>query len=222
MATEPFQIGDSVMVKSGVIDPDTDLDIAGWQGRIAAIYAEATAQLEIRWDSLTLKTMPESVIAFCEERGLDWAVMGLEAGDVLPANPRDTKADVSRVKAQLEHQFGWLGLGGDQGRRIQRVVNSAASRREWDVFKAWHRHLETQLQFPFRARVSEPQRGPVRQGETVKVLDVSMLDDSYGTFVAVKTKQGLVELPLCDLDVTDPASPNRDVVDDYSVWFANR
>ncbi len=222
MDTEPFQIGDSVIVKSGITDPDTDLDISGWQGRVAAIYREATTQVEIHWDSITLKNMPESMIAFCEEHGLDWAVMGLEAGEVERVKARDTEADVARVKAELEHQFGWLGLGGDQGRRIQQVVNSAVSHRERDVFKAWHKYLETKLQVPFQARVAEPQRGPVRQGETVKVLDLSMLDASYGTIVAVKTKHGLYELPLCDLDVTDAESPNRDLVDDYSVWFANR
>ncbi len=222
MDTEPLRIGDSVIVKSGVTDPDTDLDISSWQGRVAAIYTEATTQVEIHWDSITLKNMPESVIAFCEEHGLDWAVMGLEADEVARARARDTEADVVRIKAELEHQFGWSGLGGDQGRRIQQVVNSAASYREWDVFKAWHKYLETNLEFPFQARVAEAQHGPVRQGETVKVLDLSMLDESYGTIVTVKTKHGRYELPLCDLDVTDAAFTNRDLVDDYSVWFANR
>jgi hypothetical protein len=76
MEPEPLRIGDSVIVKSGVTDPDTGLDISGWQGRIAAIYTEATTQVEIHWDSITLKNMPESAIAFCEERGLDWQSWG--------------------------------------------------------------------------------------------------------------------------------------------------
>lgn len=222
MDDKPFQVGDSVMVKPGVTDPDTGGDISGWQGRIAAIYTDAITQVEIHWDSITLKNMLESVIADCEEQGLDWSTMGLQADEVTHAKARDTETDVARVKTLLQGQFGWLGLGGKQGRRIQQIVNSAVSYKEMDVFRAWHKHLETNLQFPFQAHVSEPQRGPMRQGDDLKVLDVSMLDDSYGTIVAVKHKHGLYELPLCDLEVTDPTSPNHDMVDDYSVWFANR
>jgi hypothetical protein len=148
--------------------------------------------------------------------------MGLQADEVVRTTVRDTEADVARVKTLLEQRFGWLGLGDEQGKRIQEIVNSAVSQREMDVFKAWHKYLETHLQFPFQARVSEPQHGPIRQGDSLKVLDVSMLDDSYSTIVAVKHKHSMYELPLCDLEVTDSSSPNRDLVDDYSVWFANR
>jgi hypothetical protein len=148
--------------------------------------------------------------------------MGLQADEVAHAKARDAEADVARVKTMLQRQFGWLGLGGEQGKRIQQIVNSAVSHKEIDVFRAWHNHLETHLQFPFQARVSESQHGPMRQGDDLKVLDVSMLDDSYGTIVAVKHKHGLYELPLCDLEVSDSSSPNHDLVDDYSVWFANR
>ncbi len=222
MGDKPFQTGDSVIVKPGVTDPDTGGDISGWQGRIVAIYTDAATRVEIHWDSITLKNMPESVIAHCEEQGLDWSTMGLQVDEVVPAKAQDTEADVGRVKAMLQRQFGWLGLGGEQGKRVQQIVNSAVSEREIDVFRAWHKHLETYLQFPFQARVSESQHSPMRQGDALKVLDVSLLDDSYGTIVAVKHRHGLYELPLCDLEVSDPSSPNHDLVDDYSVWFANR
>jgi hypothetical protein len=222
MDDKPFLVGDSVMVKSGVTDPDTGGNLSGWQGRVAAIYTDTTTQVEIHWDSITLKNMPESVIAHCEEQGLDWSTMGLQADEVARTAARDTEADVARVKILLEGQFGWLSLGGEQGKRIQHIVNSAVSHREMDVFKAWHKYLETHLQFPFQARISEPQHGPIRQGDGSKVLDVSMLDDNYGTIVTVKHKHGMYELPLCDLEVTDRSSPNHDLVDDYSVWFANR
>lgn len=240
----PLRVGDSVVVKPGVADPDTGTDISGWQGRVAEIYpgvapvitpASATAPsaaeapgllVSIRWDSITLMNMPASLIMLCEEQGLDWATMGLGADEVMRAEARDVEADVARAKALLDSRYGWLAFGGEQGKRIQGVVNSAASPQEADVFEAWHNHLQANLRFPFQASVSEYQleyrRGPIRQGDSLKVLDITMLDDSYGTIVAAKHGHGLYELPLCDLEVTERTSPNYTLVDDYSVWFANR
>lgn len=65
-----FQINDSVVVKAGVKDPDTGMDIGGWQGRIAEI--EEDNLLYINWDSLTLKNIPDSHITDCELEGFGW------------------------------------------------------------------------------------------------------------------------------------------------------
>jgi hypothetical protein len=70
--------------------------------------------------------------------------------------------------------------------------------------------------------VAEYQRGPVRQGNRVTVMGIIFLDETYGTIVAVKYKQGVYELPLCDLKATDADPENQQLVDDYDVWFANR
>jgi len=37
MKSRNWAIGESVVVKPGVTDPDTGRDIGGWQGRISAI-----------------------------------------------------------------------------------------------------------------------------------------------------------------------------------------
>ena len=57
MESSNWAIGESVVVKPGVTDPDTGRAIGGWQGRISAILDEAEI-LTIQWDSLTLKSMP--------------------------------------------------------------------------------------------------------------------------------------------------------------------
>ena len=63
-----FNVGDSVVVKEGTLDPDYGNDISGWQGRIYGIddsnYDDPLISIE--WDSVTLKNMPRSVI----DRGL--------------------------------------------------------------------------------------------------------------------------------------------------------
>ena len=61
MKEEDFKIGDSVFVRKGVIDPDYDIDISGWQGRITRI----NRFIEIQWDSITLKNMPLELLLEC-------------------------------------------------------------------------------------------------------------------------------------------------------------
>src|SRR5436853_1381419 len=120
--------------------------------------------------------------------------MNLSVDEVEPAAARDTEDDVAAALKELESQTSWLYLGGEQGKRIQAIVNRAAGHNELAVFRAWHAHLEEHLVFPFAAKVEEYQRGPVRQGARVTVLAITFLDETYGTIVAVKHKNGVNEL----------------------------
>ena len=221
MKSRNWAIGESIVVKPGVTDPDTGRDIGGWQGRISAILDEAEI-LTIQWDSLTLKSISPAHIAWSEEEGLSWSEMNLSPEEVEPAAARDTEDDVAAATAELESQTSWLYLGGEQGKRIQAIVNRAAGHNELAVFRAWHAYLEEHLVFPFAATVVEYQRGPVRQGALVSVLAITFLDETYGTVVTVKHKNGVHELPLCDLKATQADAQTRHLVDDYAVWFANR
>src|SRR2546429_7084753 len=131
MKSRHWAIGESVVVKPGVTDPDTGHDIGGWQGRISAILDEAEI-LTIQWDSLTLKSIPPAHIAWSEEEGLSWSEMNLSPEEVEPAAARDTEDDVAAATAELESQTSWLYLGGEQGKRIQAIVNRAAVHNEDD------------------------------------------------------------------------------------------
>jgi Calcium binding len=222
MKSSNWAIGESVVVKPGVTDPDTGRDIGGWQGRISAMLDGAEI-LTIRWDSLTLRSMPPALLAWSEEEGLSWSEMNLSPEEVgSAAAARDSEDDVAAVIAELESQTSWLYLGGEQGKRIQALVNRAAGHNELAVFRAWHAYLEEHLVFPFAATVVEYQRGPVRQGARVSVLAITFLDETYGTIVAVKHKHGVNELPLCDLKATEADTETRQLVEDYAMWFANR
>lgn len=221
MKSRSWAIGESVVVKPGVTDPDTGRDIGGWQGRISAILDEAEI-LTIQWDSLMLKSIPPAHIAWSEEEGLSWSEMNLLLDEVEPAAARDTEDDVVVAIAELESQTGWLYLGGEQGQRIQAIMNRAEGHNEFSAFRAWHAYLEEHLVLPFAATVEEYQRGPIRQGARVTVLAITFLDETYGTIVSVKHKHGLNELPLCDLKAPEADAETRQLVEDYAVWFANR
>ena len=95
-----FKIGDSVIVKSGVLDPDFGIDISGWQGRIEEVDDGET--VFIRWDSITLREMRLDMIIRCENENLDWELMTLDMDEIVVTTARDSEADVSRKASQLK------------------------------------------------------------------------------------------------------------------------
>jgi hypothetical protein len=98
--TMRLDIGDSVLVKSGVIDPDLGIDIGGWQGRV--IEADDGDTVFIRWDSITLEAMGLDVVIRCENENLDWKVMTLYMADVEKTTSRDTEKNVARAANRLK------------------------------------------------------------------------------------------------------------------------
>ena len=216
-APVPFKVGDSVHVKAGAKDPDLNLPISGWQGRVTVIEDD---MVDIAWDSLTLQAMPAKMIDWCEEEGLDWAEMRLGIDEVEPAKPRDTPAAAARAKKTLAAQHAYAYLG-EEGHRILKVLAGIDPDDEMKALKAWRKHLKAALTFPFEAVVSE-HGGPFRVGEEVRVTGLSdVIDDGYGLIAELGARHAGSAYPLCDLEVTRK-SPNQLLVHDYAVWFANR
>ena len=217
-----FRVGDSVIVKQhGVQDPDLGIDIGGWQGRISEVI-EKNSLVCIDWDSSTLAGMSESIIAKCEEEGLSWSRMNLEATEVELATPRDTEEDVAQMISEIEAKHPWDYLG-EEGQRISNILADVDPEDEWEAFEAWEAHLERVLRFPFEAEVVEVQeRGPLRTGDGAMVKGITETVDLYGVIVEVRTRRGTYEFPLCDLEATDRKSSNYEQLRAYVVWFANR
>lgn len=223
MKAKGLKEGCSVVVKKGVKDPDTGENIAGWQGRVLEI-SEDEGYLLIQWDSISLKEMSDEMIRQCEEEGLDWSEMGLGLEDVALTKPRDDQSDVDALIEEIGEKFQWAHLG-EEGQRIQAVLDTAEEEDdpEFAEFAAWEKHLKGRLTFPFSAYVSEFQEGgPLRTLDDVKVLGIEGWDDPFGVLVWVRRSLKKILFPLCDLEVSDKASPNYRLVKDYAVWFANR
>ena len=221
MAQNKLQVGDSVVVKPNVEDPDLDIIIGGWQGRITKIEEEDNV-IGIEWDSQTLRQMPDETIIQSEEEGLDWTKMYLLLEDVERTTPRDSENDVQEVIDLLTSKHEWAYLG-EEGRRIQAVLNKAEDESEWAAYEAWQKHLQEVLKFPFEAEVLEWQeRGPLRGVDKVKVTSVDEIVDPQGILVSLRHGRRKYEFPLCDLEVLDKSSPNYQPVKDYAIWFANR
>ncbi|MBN1311117.1 MAG: hypothetical protein JXB30_06830 [Anaerolineae bacterium] len=222
--SEKFKIGDSVVVKPGVADPDNGQDIGGWQGRVVSLGTYQEKKLvTIQWDSITLENMPEEVIEQCEEAGTNWAEIVLGIDEVQPAKARDTEKQVKEVEGKLRDQSGWLWLG-PEGKTIRKVLEGVDPDDDFEAFEAWYKHLSANLKLPFEAEIDEWQdRGPHRPGDKLTVLAFEEeVEDLYGVMVDVKGKRGMFVFPLCDLAAVDKKSDNYDLIEEYRVWFANR
>ncbi len=98
-----LHIGESVVVKSGILDPDFGLDISGWQGRIEEVDDGDT--VFIRWDSITLQGTGMAIIIRCENENLDWQVMTLDKDDIEGSTARDSETDVDRIASRLKMEM---------------------------------------------------------------------------------------------------------------------
>jgi len=221
-----LKTGQSVKVKKGILCPDDpEFDLSGWQGKIIDIDEDENGEtiIDIAWDSITLKEMSEEYIVKCEADGLDWASMYLFPSDVELVNERDSKKDTDKIRNELENRFGWIGVG-EEGKRIQAVVNSAKNSSDCEIMKTWGNYLEKHMKFHFESVVEEYQgKLPIRQGEKLKIFSVKLVDDHYGVIVSCKSEQSRFDIPLADIAAAvDENSDNAHHIHDYRVWFANR
>ncbi len=222
--TAVLAVGDCVVVKPGVKDPDTGAPIAGWQGRVTEIqpYQPGKMTITFQWDSLSLKSMPASAIRRCEEKGLDWTSMVLYDEEIERAEPRDTQNDVDTLIAELSAEHAWDYLG-KQGQRIHQVLAGVDEDDDLQAFETWQEYMEVHLKLPFEAEVSEIQeRGPLQAGDRVTVTGFEVIDDLYGILVKINAGGSAYVFPLCDLKAANQKSNNFILTNDYDVWFANR
>lgn len=220
-ASNRFQLGDPVVVKAHVLDPDLGTDIGGWQGTISDISDEEHTVC-VEWDSATLDAMPASVIDYCEKQGLAWNEMYLAVDDVEQAPRRDTPVQRAQTLARLAAAHQWSHLD-PEGALIQEVLEAVDPEDESAMLEAWEARLQQALRFPFEAVIAESQdRGPLRTGDRLTVRSITLVDDQYGLIVAGTHQRRRYDFPLCDLQVLDQRSPNYELVKAYVVWFANR
>ena len=211
-----LKLGDSVVVKADFQDPDFKMDISGWQGRVTEIKEDNL--ITISWDSLTLKQIPSEMIDKCEEEGLGWTEMCLYPEDVEISSSRDKEKDVRKMVELLGSQHQWSYLG-EEGKRIQAVLDNAEDDSDWAMLEAWEAYFQKTVKFPFDGEVSEYQdRGPLRADDKIKVLRVEECEDeSYGILVTLRHKSNEYVFPLCDIEVIDKSSSNYQPIQDVTV-----
>ncbi|ODS30119.1 MAG: Calcium binding protein, partial [Candidatus Scalindua rubra] len=65
------------------------------------------------------------------------------------------------------------------------------------------------------------EKGPLKYGDKLKVIGISVVDDLYGIIVKVDRERQSYSIPLCDIQVIDINEKNYELVSEYSEWFCN-
>jgi len=96
ITVSPFKYDEPVVVKSGTLALDFGTDFSGWHGRASEILLteEGEPRIHVLWDSLSLKSIPLTVIEKCEKEGFDWTGVLLRLHEIKHSEPRDTWDDV--------------------------------------------------------------------------------------------------------------------------------
>src|SRR5271165_4134611 len=81
-----FRVGDTVRVKSGVIDPDfSDIPLGGWSGTVKEVeQADDEITYDIKWNKRTLDGMHPIYRKRCERDDLELQSMWLGEEDIEP------------------------------------------------------------------------------------------------------------------------------------------
>ncbi|MEI8048482.1 MAG: calcium-binding protein [Bacteroidota bacterium] len=221
-----LKIGDNVIVKSGIIDPDSEtFEMGGWQGRVTAIIPESDNSnniITIEWDSLTLKQIPAEYIHQSEVEGLDWKTMNLYETDLEKSIPRDKQKDVKMIQDLLSKKYYWSSLG-EEGLRIAKILEGVNPKDEMKCLQNWVSHLDKTLTFPIQAIVTESEDNwLIKDGDKVRIESLTEIVDLYGIIAGINLKGKELQFPLCDLEVIDKKSSNFQLIEDYRTWFANR
>ncbi len=219
-ANSKFRVGDSLVVKPGVLCPDRpSLSLAGWQGWVTEVR-EADGMIDFDWDSLTLRAIPADYIRDSEIAGLGWQSMVLEIEEVAPATPRDKPKDAEAVYEEIMAYHLWDYLA-DENPGIGALLNPLGEASEAEYLSAWEKHLRQALRFPFKAELQEKfHRGPAQVGDLVEITGIMDVGDRYGLLAEVKLKGNRHVIPLFELEAVDADSPNYQPLNDYVIWSA--
>jgi len=210
-------VGDSVVVRAGVVCPDDrSVSLAGWQGRVGAVHGEL-GSVWILWDSVSLCDMPDRYVRESEEADQDWASIVLPLDAVTAAEPRDTPQQREAARRSIAEQHRWDFMH----REHPAVAEVLGEDHPGDVLtglRAWERHFAAVL--PFTAEiVAPPCTHPARVGARVEVEAVAAVDDYFGLLVRVRQGRTRFAVPLGDVAAANGSASVAGAVGDYAAWM---
>jgi hypothetical protein len=225
LTIEAIKIGDVVKVKKGIKAPDFSYQLMDdWQGKVIAIHVKEEL-VEIEWDAETILRKPDKYLADIIKEGYDYEMMTLEVSDLERANKRDAAAQEEDMEGKVVAKLYWIELFEEDEAKAQeysQFFKGIDMRKEYEILQKWYDYLSEHLDFPFTTKVVETERGGLKIGTKIKLLDLEDYDDRYGILAIGKEGRGAITTLLCNLEAIDQKSKNYDLLRDYVVWFANR
>jgi len=212
--------GDYIKVKNGIKAPDFDYQLMdGWQGKITGIEKEYKT-VEIQWDIKTLLATPYQYLHDIISQGYDYELMNLLIDELETANKRENS---EKEKVDLESKIYWIDFyeTKEKNQKYGELFKGISSSDYNGFFQKWEEYLIENLKFPLDVEVAESERGSLKIGTKIKLLDLDDYDDKYGIFGIGKYEMGAITFPLCNMEAKEKNSENYELLRDYVVWFAN-
>jgi len=223
LTIEEIEIGDYVRAKKGIKAPDFEYQLMdNWQGKVIDIQKEHNL-VDIEWDAETLLKTPEKYLRDLIKKGYDYEIMTLKISELERANRRDNSSQRNEIKAKLGAKLYWIELFEIEEKSIEygKLFQGIKLDDSYELFQKWEEYLCDNLEFPIETIVVESERGRIRNGAKIKLLDIEDYDDQYGIFGIGKFEREAITFPICDLEVIDKKSRNYELLRDYAIWFAN-
>ncbi|NPV77165.1 MAG: hypothetical protein HPY59_12440 [Anaerolineae bacterium] len=212
---------DVVQIKPGVIDLKSGFDLGGWQGRIYDFFDDEDGNLVayMRWDSQTIKTMPDEFRRYCIDNRLSWVDILIGTENLTPATPRDTIDEADWERARTQSIYLWSHLG-ESGKKVCSIFDAFPSN-EGSVLQAWEKYLKQHLSLPFSATLKKRERFSARGSSKCIVHDLNGSDEIYGIAALVEINHQRIVLPITDIHAPR-GSKNYDTLANYKFWFTNQ
>jgi len=224
MDIEEIKIGDYVKVKKGINAPDFEYQLMdNWQGKVKNIQ-KSEKLVDIEWDSETLLNTPEKYLKDLIKEGYDYELMTLEVSDLELTNRKDNSNQRKEVKSKLDAKLYWIELFEEEEKSIKygKLFQGIELENYHELYQKWEEYLIENLAFPIETKVVESERGRIRNGAKIKLLDIEDYDERYGIFGIGKYEREAVTFPICNLEVINKKSRDYELLRDYAIWFANR
>ncbi|AOY76718.1 calcium-binding protein [Clostridium formicaceticum] len=113
-------------------------------------------------------------------------------------------------------------IDSEQDKRIYEVLKDIKSDDYMVALEKWEQILKERLEFPFEVEVVDSDSHIIQVGNKLRVHGIEMIDDLHGIIVTVRKGRKKYAFELCLLEVLEDNAEMKQLVDDYSVWFANR
>jgi hypothetical protein len=210
-----FKIGESVKIKSNIVIKDfKKIDFTAWQGRIIECYAQD--EIEVEWDSQTLKNLPEAYILKNIEEDYNFDSMILKAQQVEKTTARDEEKDRLSILQTLENKYNSLDdFGNDDTfyKDLFESKNIAVTPRNLNIYLEY---IKECIEMPCLLK-------NIKHKENYQLFSFEEKDIEKHNTIGVKVirtedKKQLI-LPLHELIPLDEISENYSILKPYSDWF---
>jgi len=179
---DTIKIGQYVSVKKGIKDPDFDYPLDGWQGTVTEV-SKKKGLITIQWDGKTLLDTPTPYLQEIISGGYDYELMTLSIKELEPATKRPTTTQETSAFAA---KIYWIDFHGasETDKDYAKIFRGVDIKNENALLQRWMEHLNDDLQFPFETEVAETERGGLRLGTKIKLLDLDDYDDMYAASIS--------------------------------------